>query len=372
MRSCAVVHVTSLLGGGVNRHLRDIARSGTRPHLVWHAGERAEVLQERDRYRPLDPSRIDEDPALLHEWLRAQGVGVVHLHSLEPPARKRALHAREALGAGLLATLHEVLFVRPDAFEAGADQAEPAWLAESARVLRGCDAVVAPSDYVADLARRHIPGLEVEVVPNGSAPFAPLAASARPEFLAQRPRHTVVVLGAVGPHKGSDLLDALAAQLAGTGIAIVVLGYLDRQVVPGWRSPGTLFIHGPWSDEEVPALVEAYGAELGLFPNRAPETFSYALSDLWASGLPVLSTPHGALGERIRRHGGGWLLPADFDAATLARRLAELLGEGQELARVKSQLARPDRARAPAHSDRTSWPQRARLRPHAESGADDR
>jgi glycosyltransferase involved in cell wall biosynthesis len=347
MRPCAVVHVTSLLGGGVNRHLRDISRSGTRPHFAWHAGERAEVLQEGDRHRPLDPKRIDEDPAALHDWLRAQGVGAVHLHSLEAAARKRALQAREALGAGLVATLHDVLFVRPDAFEAGAEEADPAWLAENARVLRGCDAVVAPSDYVAGVARRHIPGLEVEVVPNGSAPFAPRAASARPEFLAQPPRHTVAVLGAIGPHKGSDRLEALATHLGGTGIAIVVLGYLDRQVVPGWRVPGALFIHGAWSDEEVPALLEAYGAKLGLFPNRAPETFSYALSDLWACGLPVLSTPGGALGERIRRHGGGWLLPEDFDAAGIARRLAELLGEGPELARVKSQLARPDTARVP-------------------------
>jgi len=155
------------------------------------------------------------------------------------------------------------------------------------------------------------------------------------------------VLGAIGPHKGSDLLEELGERLAGTGIAIVVLGYLDRRVVPGWLSPGTLFVHGACADEEVPALVAAYGAKLALFPNRAPESFSYALSDLWACGLPVLSTPHGALGERVARHGGGWLLPPGFDGATVAQRLVELLPREAELARVKSLLARPDPARIP-------------------------
>jgi glycosyltransferase involved in cell wall biosynthesis len=291
---------------------------------------------------------VDRDREAWRDWLRSQHAGVVHLHSLEAPARRRASEAREALGAGLVATLHDVLFVRRDAFEAGAAEPDPAWLSENARLLRTCDAVLAPSEYIAGLARRHIEGLEVTVVPNGSEPVVPAAARAHPEFFAHQPRRTVVVLGAIGAHKGSDLLAELGERLAGTGIAIVVLGYLDRRVVPGWISPGTLFVHGAWSDEEVPSLVEAYGAQLALFANRAPESFSYALSDLWSCGLPVLSTPEGALGERIARHGGGWLLPANFGGADVARRLAELFAGDGELARVKSQLARPDPTRIPS------------------------
>jgi hypothetical protein len=63
--------------------------------------------------------------------------------------------------------------------------------------------------------------------------------------------------------------------------------------------------------------------------------------------VPVLSTPEGALGERVARHGGGWLLPPDFDGATVARRLVELVAQEAELARVKSLLARPDAGRIP-------------------------
>jgi hypothetical protein len=146
------------------------------------------------------------------------------------------------------------------------------------------------------------------------------------------------------------MLDALARELEGTGIGVVVIGYLDRQVVPGWRVPGTLFVHGPCQDDEVPALLSAYGARLALFPNRAPESFSYTLSDLWACAIPVLASPAGALGERIARHGGGWLLPEGFDAAAIARRLGELFSDGSagERARVESQLLSHDPERIPS------------------------
>ena len=353
MQSCAVVHVTSLLGGGVNRHLRDVARSSARSHLVWHVGDAAEVIEWQSRYRALDPARVDADPEAMQEWLRSQAVGLVHVHSLHAVAKKRALQVRRDLGAGCIATLHDVLFLSPEALAAGTQVSpDSAWLAENARFLRAADAVVAPSDYIADLARRHVEGLQVDVIPNGSAALARTGVQPppRPEFVQHRPRHVAVVLGAIGPHKGSDLLEALGEQLRGSGIAIVLIGYLDRQVVPGWRHPGTLFIHGAYSDDDVPGLIAAYGAGLALFANRAPESFSYTLSDAWSCGMPVLAAPHGALGERVSRHGGGWLLPPDFDAPAVAKRLRELFSESGagELARVRSQLSRPDPGRVPS------------------------
>ena len=38
---------------------------------------------------------------------------------------------------------------------------------------------------------------------------ADVKVTARPEFLEQRPEHVVAVLGAIGPHKGSELLEAI-------------------------------------------------------------------------------------------------------------------------------------------------------------------
>jgi glycosyltransferase involved in cell wall biosynthesis len=374
MDTPAVLHVLPSLGGGVDRHVRDIAAQVDRGHVLWHVGERAEVAERAGirRYFPLDPARVDASPGALAAWLRGQGVGLVHLHGVTRAPRRRAELAARALGIPLLVTLHDVLFLRPDAFAFDAPAPDGPWVAEVAKTLRAARVVLAPSDYLAQLARRTFPGLEVAVVPNGlgaSAAGSNAAPVARPEFLAHRPKRVVAVLGAIGAHKGADLLRELPAHLEGSGIGVVVIGYLDQQLYPGWNPRPHVYVHGPYQPEHTAALLAAYGAELVLFPNRVPESFSYALSEAWAAGVPVLAGPGGAIGERIARHGGGWLLAEGFDAASVAAELRRLLAPAPrstpwgpaprstpwgpaagEMARVRSSLLVPDASRVPTLS----------------------
>ena len=350
---CAVLHVTSLPGGGVDRHIRDVVRSTRRAHVVWHCSDSADVLEtfEPRRFHPLAPRWSESQGDALAAWLRARGVGVVHAHSVARMPRNRATWAARALDAGLIATLHDVLFLREQALDPAAPrEADPAWLAQTAAFLERARARLAPSDYLAGIARAHLPGQAIDVVPNGSpARAAPLNAPlARQEFLSPRPARVAVVLGAIGPHKGARVLEQAAELLAPHGIGIVVIGYLDAQAGPGWRNPG-LFVHGAYDDDQVAGLVAAYGGEVALFPNQVPESVSYALSDLWDAGMPALVPPEGALGERVARHGGGWLLPAGFGAAEVAAELRRLLSPAGErdLAAVRSRLSSRDAQRVP-------------------------
>ena len=343
-----MLHVTSIPGGGVDRHVRDIAAAGLRPHYTWHAAEGVDVIERPDapRYLP-----VGGDAALPHaaRFMRTRGVGMVHLHSLSRPSRARAIAIASALGIPTIVTLHDVLFLGPERFELAADAApDAAWLEEVAPILRAASSVLAPSKYIAGLARMHL-GVEAALVPNGIE-FVPgnTPASPRPAFAAAGGKRVVAVLGALGPHKGSRTVEALARRLAGSDTVLVVIGYTDAQAWPGWFDDA-LFIHGPYEDTQVASLLRAYGADLVLFPNPVPESFSYALSEAWAAGVPVLVPPAGALGERVRDHGGGWLLPADFDAARIEEKLRFLATDAglAEHARVKSSLDGTDPDRLP-------------------------
>jgi glycosyltransferase involved in cell wall biosynthesis len=352
MSAPAVLHVTSLPGGGVDRHIRDIARSQSRRHLVWHVSDSVEVIEILGVRRcfPLSGTAFAQGREALAAWLRRQGVGLVHAHSVSAPARMRVEWALGALGTRALATLHDVLFLRPDGFEPGASSTpDPQWLAQTRAFLARMEERIAPSNYLAGVARAHLGAQSVVVVANGSPPRPPvdIPRAPRADYAARPFEHVALVLGSIGPHKGARVLEETAALLAGSGIGIVVVGYLDAQVDPGWRGPN-IYIHGAYGDEEVAALAAAYRAEVALFPNQVPESFSYALSDTWQAGLPAVVPPEGALGERVGRH-GGWLLPEGFEAADVANALRELLlGERRaEVAQVKSALQSHNPERIP-------------------------
>jgi glycosyltransferase involved in cell wall biosynthesis len=388
MTASAILHVTSLFGGGVDRHVRDIVRTVARPQLIWHAGKGVDVIEEAGRFVPLAAGSIGE---ALAGWLRSRRVGLVHLHQFTRAPRERAEWACRILGVPRISTLHDVLFLNAGAFSADDPLApDPAWLAETSRVLRESQAVLAPSRFLADLAARHVPGLAVDVVPNGTVeplsdqPISNQIRSSnlirngliRKGFARERPGRVVALLGALGPHKGSDLVEEIAARLEGSDIALVVIGYLDRQLYPGWRIPGRLYVHGAFAEGDAPGLLRAYGASLVVLPNTVPESFSYALSDAWTAGVPVLAAPRGALAERIGAHGGGWLLPEPFDADSVAREIRALAGGEREAerARVQLALAKPDSGRIPPLDEMTrsldAFYARFRLDPQAPGSAD--
>jgi len=209
--------------------------------------------------------------------------------------------------------------------------------------------VIAPSAYIRELARRHFPNLQPELIPPGIDTRHSNPVKIPAEFATQRFEQVVAVVGAIGPHKGSALLDALVNRLRETAIGVVVIGYLDSQLAQGWRVPGRCYVHGPYVDAELRGLMASYGIDVALFPNRLPESFSYTLSEVWAAGIPVIVPEHGALGERVARHGGGWLLPAGFAAEDAGQLLQRLFSPGSaaERARVKSQIDPRDPARIP-------------------------
>ena len=65
MNASTILHVVSPLGGGVDRYVRDVMASVARPQVLWHVGERAEVVEgatRERRYLPLDPRASTRPP----------------------------------------------------------------------------------------------------------------------------------------------------------------------------------------------------------------------------------------------------------------------------------------------------------------------
>ncbi|RWQ10860.1 class I SAM-dependent methyltransferase [Mesorhizobium sp.] len=112
----------------------------------------------------------------------------------------------------------------------------------------------------------------------------------------------ILVPGNIDISKGAGILESLA-ELDKDGIFEFHL--LGRTTIPLTRN---FVFHGPYKREEFIQKVEKIRPHFGAILSIWPETFCHTLTEMWACGLPVLALDFGAVAERIRQTGGGWLL----------------------------------------------------------------
>ena len=206
------------------------------------------------------------------------------------------------------------------------------WREEVGEILAGADALVTTSDHARDVYERAYPALDApfEVIEHGRD--FPTRGSA-----ARRPKRgkpiRIAIPGSFEFHKGSAYIEQLK-ELDVDGE--LELHFLGKNGPPDRSGLGT--DHGGYTREEYLSRMEEIGPALvGIF-SIWPETYCHVLTEAWAAGIPVLATDIGALGERIRRHGGGWLVPRDDPAAALDR-IREIAGDSESFEAVRTAVA---------------------------------
>lgn len=316
-----VLFVTHAFGGGVERHVRDLARSldgRAEPLLLQPAGGRHVALRTFDDAPAALHFEREEEWATLLEVLRAIGIDRVHFHHVHgfPPA---VLELPAALGAPHDVTLHDYFPLCPnyhltdgagnfcgggrDCFkclEAGPAQWPldiAQWRAAFAAFLRSASRCIAPSADCAARMREHIPGLEVAVWPH------PREAGPLPETPVR-----VLVPGGISPAKGLDVLERCArdARERGLPLHFRVLGFVARPL-PHWPAL-PLTVSGEFPEGRLPELLALERGDVAFFPAQCAETYSYTLTDALDTGMPIVATDLGALPERIARRGNARLV----------------------------------------------------------------
>jgi hypothetical protein len=125
--------------------------------------------------------------------------------------------------------------------------------------------------------------------------------------------------GAVQPHKGGHLLPEIARELAKRGKTLHVFGRGDGDLLRALRALKNVNVHGYYPAGTLPSLLRRHGIGLMLVPSIVPEAFCLTISEAWAAGAAVAAFDIGAQGERIRKHGGGWVTPLDSGAEGIVR-----------------------------------------------------
>ncbi len=371
-----VLHVLHGRGGGTEHHVHDLVEAipGHRHYVLVALGDRWEVedLPDAAGGSPISycfERKTDELWAsFLGEVVDLFAVQFIHVHHLSG-SRIGLLTALANAGVPYGVTVHDFHLACPtitlmngrDRFCGGETDPEACrrclaeqpglrdidpgeWRRDHAAFLAAARFVVAPSQSAADLLARYYPPHAVYVVPHDKPNVAVRPVAIEPKFsLPDDGVPTVGVLGAIGPVKGARRLERLVALTRQTRLPLrwVLIGYLDRQYLPIQDEDAVFTVHGLYRPAEIPALLDHYRVRLTVFPSAGPETFSYTLTEAFAAGRPALVPPIGALGERVRASGGGWLMDDWQGDQAILDQLSQLLSsaEAGNLARAASSAA---------------------------------
>jgi hypothetical protein len=196
--------------------------------------------------------------------------------------------------------------------------------------LRAADRLIACSRDLAGRIQRLAPSLTVVAAklpePGNPERFATHGATLPPGT-----EMRVVFLGHIASHKGAGLIASVAELLRQRRLRIRIdcLGAIDvPPPIDALLNPH-LRLLGSYSQGQLNPLVCRMRPHLAWLPFFAPETHSFALSEVMLQGLPVLATGIGAIIERLEGRPRSWVMsPAEASPDGVVDWLERLQREG--------------------------------------------
>lgn len=164
-----------------------------------------------------------------------------------------------------------------------------------------CDQLITTAASAAEVITAAFPKQagKLVVIPHGRD-FEELGFGAR--YPGRGAKVRVLVPGNISPAKGATLLRGISELEGSDRFEFHFLG----NVWPGLDGVGIR--HGNYKREEFAKKVAAIAPHFGVVLSITPETWCHTLTEMWACGIPVMGVDVGAVGERIKASGAGWLL----------------------------------------------------------------
>ncbi len=166
--------------------------------------------------------------------------------------------------------------------------------------------IIFPSEYL-----RNLYGVDGDI----------LAPAGETGFVSHAPSNgtRVAFVGSLKHPKGAHLLPHLVQS---TSVEWHLFGGGDVGLFKALRGLSNLVIHGYYRANQLPVLLNKHRIGLVVLPSTTPESFGLTLSESWLAGIPAVVFDHGAMAERIRTHGGGFIVPIEQGVAGIARTIS--------------------------------------------------
>jgi GT2 family glycosyltransferase/glycosyltransferase involved in cell wall biosynthesis len=337
-----VLHILHGKDGGLERHARDLVRdqAGVRHYILLALGETWTIEDHADTHSPLTFEIEHQRDELWKDFFEGVcerfAIDAIHIHHISA-CRDGLLLALKDTKIPYRVTLHDFYYACPavhllkgDDTYCGAQtdvrvcqacidshplvprKSVEEWRAQNEALLAKATHVIAPSDFTARTTNAYFKNIAITTIPHVTRLPTP---SEIPAAQFSPPPNkfsvTLAVVGAVGPLKGARNVELIGRRLRERKLdaRLVLIGYLDRQFHASAREGGQFIVHGAYKTFELPHLLKAYDTSIVIFPAIGPETYGYALSEVWLSGFVPVVSDVGTLPARVRNCDGGWVVP---------------------------------------------------------------
>ncbi len=177
------------------------------------------------------------------------------------------------------------------------------WRNELKTMFYKCNAFVTTNQSAKDIIINTYPSLkysDFHVIPHGRDfdLFNIVSEDILPDKVLR-----LIVPGNISAAKGGKIIENLSKKVSSQEIEIHILGN-----VAGNLDFSNCILHGNYQREDFIELVKSIRPHVGCIFSIWPETYCHTLTELWASGIPVIGFDIGAVGDRLRKTGAGWLV----------------------------------------------------------------
>ena len=204
----------------------------------------------------------------------------------------------------------------------------PVWQKKWNEFLSKFDKVIVPSNSVKKIINKYYKDIKIDVIPHGididNNNYTPELSN----------EINIAFVGVMAKHKGAALLQELIN--SNSKYKFHLFGVVEYEGLDKNKSNYTF--HGKYNRNNIGQLLKENNIDLVCMLSITPETFSYTLSEVSASGIPTLSFNIGALGERISEGKLGWTMNPTSNVKDILNKLDEIFNNKEEYKKVVNKI----------------------------------
>lgn len=207
----------------------------------------------------------------------------------------------------------------------------PNWRNTCEKVLKKFDKIIVPSQNTKEQFEKVYKDLNIEVIEHG---VNLIKINKKEEEQKDRDVFNVSFVGAMAPHKGSNILKELIEKNKDNAIKIHLIGKSEDKKLN--NNTSNYINHGKYKRGELPKLLVENNIDLVCIFATWPETYSYTLTETYMAKVPVLTFDIGAVGDRVKQDKLGWVIPFDEKVDKILEKIQDIRNNRKEYNAIKN------------------------------------